>query len=141
MCDSFQHPISAAEEQMLDLTLDPRGWVYHWELHPSFDQMAMQFAADLGMGVIDMSPLYLRPDAHIGGTTGNGYHMLLAGEQRGAAPEKMDCLHYCLPGPVDLFNVLLLQALVEWNDEEKNGESGGVVPNTTTAVRRRRRGR
>ena len=105
-CQAFYHPITHMEEQMLNLTLDPRGWKFRWELFPVFDDMARSFAKQEGWGVIDMSPLYLRPDAHIGRL--GEFHKM------GVAPmEKLDCLHYCLPGPVDLFSVLLLHALVE----------------------------
>ena len=41
------------------------------------------------LGVIDMSPLYQRPDAHA----------------------LDDCLHFCTPGPLDLFGELLMAAL------------------------------
>jgi hypothetical protein len=39
---------------------------------------------------VDLAPLYLRPDAHPGGN---------------------DCLHMCVPGPLDLFSILLLAML------------------------------
>ena len=51
------------------------------------------------ISVIDMSQLYLRPDAH----TGKKFLLL----NKKAAH---DCLHYCIPGPVDLFgNIILMQ--------------------------------
>mmetsp|Transcript_20086 Transcript_20086/g.19382 ORF Transcript_20086/g.19382 Transcript_20086/m.19382 type:complete len:351 (+) Transcript_20086:255-1307(+) len=42
--------------------------------------------------VLDMYPLYLRADAHILGS-------------------RSDCMHYCLPGPLNIFSVILLQML------------------------------
>jgi hypothetical protein len=41
--------------------------------------------------VIDMSPLYFRADAH---------------------PGSGDCLHYCIPGPLNLFSVLFMNKLL-----------------------------
>jgi hypothetical protein len=63
---------------------------YHWDLFPIFDDIAKRYAAQLGWSVIDMSPLRLRPDAH---------------------PEG-DCLHYCIPGPLSLFDQVLQTMLV-----------------------------
>lgn len=62
--------------------------LYQWYLFPHQDTFAKHYVrSELGMKVIDMSPLYYRQDAH------------------------SDCLHYCMPGPVDLFSVLLLNML------------------------------
>lgn len=66
----------------------------NWQLFREFDEVARQRAARLGWRYLDMSPLYLRPDGHI----------------RGA---KDDCLHYCLPGPINLFARLLLHLLLQ----------------------------
>lgn len=60
---------------------------YHWLLFPMMDSLAKIEATRLGMKVIDMSPLYYRQDAH------------------------SDCLHFCLPGPLDLFSVLMMNML------------------------------
>lgn len=60
---------------------------YSWNMHPAFDNYSRQRALQLNMTLIEMAPLYLRPD---------GYS---------------DCLHMCLPGPLDLFSILLLTML------------------------------
>lgn len=46
------------------------------------------------MKILDLSPLCYKSDAHPGGN---------------------DFLHYCMPGPIDLFPIILLQML--YNDE------------------------
>lgn len=62
---------------------------FQWNLHPIFDEMSRNYSVILNMtGVIDMSPLYLRSDAH------------------------WDCLHYCMPGPVNIFSNILLTMMV-----------------------------
>ena len=43
--------------------------------------------------LLDMRPLYQRPDAHVRGANN-------------------DCLHYCQPGALDIFSRLLLQMLL-----------------------------
>ena len=48
---------------------------------------------------IDMSPLYARVDAHPTSRT------------RSTISSGHDCLHYCLPGPVDFFAVQLMHLL------------------------------
>lgn len=60
---------------------------FHWRLFPHMDAIGKAEATRLGMKVIDMSPLYYRQDAH------------------------SDCLHFCMPGPLDLFNVLIMNML------------------------------
>jgi hypothetical protein len=63
---------------------------YNWSAHKKWDNSSADNAEKNGMKLIDMSPLYYRSDAH---------------------PNNGDCLHYCAPGPVDLFPVILLQML------------------------------
>jgi hypothetical protein len=62
---------------------------FQWNLLPLFDQMAIQYSQELDIKILDMSPLYLRPDAHPYG----------------------DCLHFCTPGPIDLFSQMLLNMM------------------------------
>ena len=67
--------------------LNNSGDIYSWNMHPAFDNFARKRARVLGMPMIEMAPLYLRPDMH------------------------SDCLHACLPGPLDLFAILLQNML------------------------------
>lgn len=72
---------------------------FNWAIHLEFDEYSKRMCALHNISVIDMSPLYLRPDAH------PGKNMLLLNKK-----SSHDCLHYCTPGPVDLFgNILLTQ--------------------------------
>lgn len=66
---------------------------YRYGLFPEFDEVSANFSAKLGIKVLDISPLYLRPDAH----------------------PKGDCMHYCLPGPLDLFSNIFITML--YNNE------------------------
>ena len=68
---------------------------YKWNYFPLFDNLARKSSAQMGIDWLDLSPLYMRSDSHpSAGDTG-----------------KPDCLHFCLPGPLDLFPILLLQKL------------------------------
>eukprot|EP01038_Epipyxis_sp_PR26KG_P006861 gene6861-9396_t len=95
-CMNFHNPITNGEEEMLELSTRPT--TYEWHLHPTFDKIAIEYFERSGFHVINMSPLYLRPDGHPGKYTSEWF-------------ANGDCLHYCLPGPLDLFSVLLLQLL------------------------------
>ena len=63
---------------------------YRWSEFNRWDNISTKYASSVGAKIVDMSPLYSRPDAH---------------------PISDDCLHYCLPGPVDMFATLFLQML------------------------------
>lgn len=78
---------------------------YHWNLFPTYDDMAKTFFKDIGVDIIDMYPLFLRPDGHPGkyGTV----HKI------GDKHNVVDCLHYCTPGPLDLFSILLYHLLID----------------------------
>ena len=77
--------------------------VYDWHLHPQFDRMNVNHSLLNGLKIIDMHPLYERPDAHVSSSAGAPPNSTTA--------TKTDCLHNCLPGPVDLFAILFLQML------------------------------
>jgi len=103
-CNHYIHPISHdlykdMSDYHQEKVVKPVGWTgldpYYWHMHPEFDTMAREWAAARNYAVLDMSPLYLRPDSHVG--------------KYDAA--NIDCLHYCLPGPLDLFARVLLQML------------------------------
>lgn len=67
---------------------------YNWNLFPTFDDIARNKSYSIGFKVIDMDPLYLRPDAH-------------PAQLPHPDGRRRDCLHFCLPGPLHLFAVLL----------------------------------
>jgi hypothetical protein len=64
---------------------------YNHNNFPIFDEIAHNHSIDMNFTVLDMSMLYLRSDAHP--------HMAL------------DNLHYCLPGPLNVFSNILLTML------------------------------
>jgi len=83
-CDSFKEP------QTHYTLAKPEMDNYCWNLHPTFDELSRNYSTIMNYEVIDMSPLYFRADAHPG----------------------FDCLHYCVPGPLDLFSILFLNKLL-----------------------------
>ena len=65
---------------------------YRFDRFPVWDAMALNANItyrNKSIGLLDMSALYYRPDAHPG----------------------RDCLHSCLPGPIDIVGRILLQML------------------------------
>jgi hypothetical protein len=69
-----------------------------WIHHRTYDSLARNMSALLDIHVIDMSPLYLRQDGHVG---------YLAWDLKGG-----DCLHYCLPGALNIFSVMMVHLLL-----------------------------
>jgi hypothetical protein len=68
--------------------------IYRYNMYPVLDAVARKGAATLNMTWIDTFPLWDRSEAHPGG-----------------AGKTLDCLHYVLPGALDIFPVLLFQHL------------------------------
>lgn len=60
---------------------------YYWYQFPRFDSYAKKWAIRNQVDIIDMSPLQYRQDAH------------------------SDCLHFCTPGPLDIFSEIMLTKL------------------------------
>jgi hypothetical protein len=60
---------------------------YGYRLYPEFDGWSYHYSRKLNFTVMDMAMLYLRPDGH------------------------SDCMHFCLPGPLDVFSRIFLTML------------------------------
>jgi len=84
---------------------------YNWQLFLSLDEFAERKCSSdpsLGFEFLDMSALYLRPDGHVSALEG-----ARATGDAVQPKEKIDCLHYCLPGPLNFFSQLLLHRLLD----------------------------
>ena len=92
-CDAYPDAVSSP------LTYPIETDTYKWGLLSEFDAYMRELNIKHNIPAIDMFPLYLRPDAHPGK---NAVHWVQFGG---------DCLHYCLPGPLDIFATLLLHYL------------------------------
>jgi hypothetical protein len=68
-------------------------------MHRSFDEISRNYSRDTGISLLDVSPLYQRPEAHAG-LTPEGF---------------TDCLHYAMPGALDITASILLTML--YNNE------------------------
>lgn len=88
-CEQFKGPVdSLSYLAVQDMTRLGKTW--HMGTH--IDDMSFAIGAEFGMGVINMTALRERPDAH-------------------SFPDVADCLHYCLPGPLNVFADILLLKL------------------------------
>jgi GDSL/SGNH-like Acyl-Esterase family found in Pmr5 and Cas1p len=87
-CQGVQEPSANDVDHYLQYnqTIDE----FDWNDFSRWDYQSMDWARKLNMKILDMTPLYYRIDSH---------------------PVNGDCLHYCLPGPIDLFSDLMLQML------------------------------
>ena len=94
-CTHIKEPYT----ELVETKSDTYGWKY-W---PEYDQMSNEFAKNLSMPIIDMHPLWLRPDAHVGSPSPSTHY----------DPNHFnDCLHYSIPGPINVFGDILLNMMV-----------------------------
>merc|ERR1712154_404916 len=82
---SMFHPLDAG--QLFEFTTSK--WSY-WSQFYHRDTMMVRKMVDLGVPILDNRMLYGRSDAHIG---------------------KEDCMHFCLPGPLDVIPPLVQKLL------------------------------
>jgi hypothetical protein len=81
---------------------------YQWSLFRTYDEIARNLTVTYPFfDYIDMYPLSLRPDGHPGY---NAYNWAKVGG---------DCLHFCLPGPLDVFGTLMLHYLYNLENADK----------------------
>lgn len=71
---------------------------YHYYLFKDFDAYSRNESHKNNIRLMDMAPLYLRPDSHLASA--------------GRPSEKHDCLHYCIPGALNLFSILFQNMLM-----------------------------
>lgn len=76
---------------------------YLWGWVPTFDTIAVQMMHREAVDILNMYPLYFRPDGHL---------------------SEKDCLHYCQPGPLNLFGTILHHYL--YHDVMKSGKHSKV---------------
>jgi hypothetical protein len=93
------HPEAATLDQFEDSDYQP-GW--HWDLLPQ-QNAATLAALPQGVHVLDVAPgVLLRQDSHP--------------QFKYGKRQRQDCLHYCLPGPIDTW-VELFAAAVRYGEE------------------------
>ena len=76
-------------------------WAYNYRSFYGRDLFALSRLAEVSMPVIDLRMLYARPDAHIDSLAVN----------------QTDCLHLCMPGPLDVVADLFQNLLASWEIE------------------------
>jgi GDSL/SGNH-like Acyl-Esterase family found in Pmr5 and Cas1p len=102
-CPNFKEPTT--EPVVQDISKDQHGW----HLFPVYDEIFRNITEesyrDRNVTILDMYPLYLRPDSHPGRNAWQVRNFAFG-----------DCLHYCIPGALDLIPVLLSHLLkFTWN--------------------------
>ena len=96
-CTGTPNPLTEIKIGSVDDPVD----IFHWNIHPAFDEKNKNYSKALDIKVLDMSPLYYRADGH------PSLKQLLYQKK-----VFYDCLHYCVPGPLYLFPVLLYNMLL-----------------------------
>jgi len=81
----------------------------NWALVPTVSSIAVEAAASAGLPVLDLTAVSAqRPDGSM--ATEQRRQRLKVGTTHGEAAE--DCVHSCMPGPVDTYAALLLEMLL-----------------------------
>jgi len=89
----------AKHEKPLTWDRIPADWWTEFHQFKAYDQMVMEAFRDVpNFHVINVSMTDLRPDGH-----------LL--KNPSFPPGVADCMHWCLPGPIDLWSTLLLSTI------------------------------
>ena len=71
--------------------------VYNYATFAARDERVVRALAAYGLPYLDVRMLYNRTDAHVDSRVGHG-----------------DCLHYCMPGALDVVPLLLYRLLAKW---------------------------
>lgn len=71
---------------------------YNWHFFLTYDSDAIELTNNTRLGIINVSPYYLRADGHVGNKVVHGEN-------------KIDCLHYAMPGVLDLTARIIYQML------------------------------
>ena len=85
-CSNYSEPIIAPQ--------DPASLPHHWGEFARQNKILKEEAEAVGAVYMDVDPMtVLRPDGHLG--------------------PPIDCLHYCIPGPLDVWAQLLLNLILK----------------------------
>jgi hypothetical protein len=109
-CTDFHAPISSP------LPLNHTDDKYYWDWFPLYDEISVRELLPIVDNIFNMFPLYLRADAHV------GFYSPVEGS---------DCLHFCLPGPLNLFSVMLLHYLHHETPQRSNKRDKHKYHNST----------
>ena len=89
---------------------------YKWNYELETETRFMRFAHSHDMDIIRMYPLYSRPDGHV---------------IANAPGFAVDCLHYCAPGPLNIFSRLFYHYLFvgdQWRQGERSNYTDPPYP-------------
>ena len=99
-CDHFTAPLGWNEATKWTDAHQQWGYAKQWAQLRRLNQVGKRLAEDIGVTFLDIAALsHTRPDAAVGGQGLN------------AQRDKIDCVHTCLPGPVDEYVRLMLHTV------------------------------
>jgi hypothetical protein len=99
-CEHFTAPLSWNEAAEWTEAHQHWGYAKQWVQLRRLNQVGRRIAEDIGVTYLDIAALsHTRPDAAVGGQGLN------------ARRDRVDCVHTCLPGPVDEYVRLMLHTV------------------------------
>jgi hypothetical protein len=102
-CEKYKAPDNSLlnREKLERLSSTGLGKKYQWSDEFHLEDRLIKFARENDVFIMRQTPLYARPDGHIP----LWFHNLKTGEN------SWDCMHYCIPGPLNIFGQLFLHFL------------------------------
>ena len=94
---------------------------YNWRHLETFDQIAKDLFLLHNLSYLDLSPLKYRSDAHP--SSGSASDQRNGFSWYESYKFGIDCLHYCLPGPLDIFPRILLLHLMTLYSKNNDRDS------------------
>ena len=110
-------PLSAPPDEQFWALLATQTLMWNWREQAAQDEAARDFWSVRQSGrsptrLLDLSPLHLRPDAHVGSPRSGAPWPDPAVSQREQKPAR-DCLHMCHAGPLGRLAPVLLMSVLE----------------------------
>lgn len=102
-CDRHKIPDNSLlnKEKLERLSNTGLGKKYHWSDEFRIEDRLIKFSRENEVSIIRQTPLFARVDGHIP----LWFHNSQTGQNQ------WDCMHYCIPGPLNIFGRLLLHFL------------------------------
>ncbi|KAL1529190.1 hypothetical protein AB1Y20_000149 [Prymnesium parvum] len=135
-CRAYDEPISLSRA-VLSTSAHPRGLLNRaWKEYASVNEQANWLAEALGVTFIDVAlPSAMRPDGAMARFWPPSSYKSACNEH-GNCALKDDCVHYCLPGPVDAWSTMIYNKLRALSDTplakrqtaSDGGHQRGTIP-------------
>ncbi|KAJ9452053.1 Protein ALTERED XYLOGLUCAN 4 [Diplonema papillatum] len=108
-CQNHDRPVASPQPRPY-----PAAYLkYRWEAIFERNEIAKKIFSSIGAFILDVEPMTtLRPDGHLSVFHPNNWNWVGGKPVRTPNSTFSDCLHYCIPGPMDTWTQLLMNLLM-----------------------------